>query len=647
MQLTPSGTLITGKRVTLKPYQPRAFLPRAYMSEQEILTNAGSELIFDVECFPNYFMCGFKHVQTGKYIKLSSNDNSINNRFLSWLLFSYRTIGFNSINYDLTILWAAYFNQSPEFLKFVSNKLILSGKRSSEIAKQFSFKMFNLPERQHIDLFNVCPLKGSLKLYSARLHCKRIQDLPFPDDISLEDWQIPIVDEYNCNDLDNTELLFKFCKERLELRAAISIEYKLDLMSKSDAQMAEAVISQEVGKLNKRWVKRPEIEPGTIFKYDCPQFLSFATPVMQTFLSKVKKAKFVVGHDGKLEVPIEIDTTLKIGNGEYKFGIGGLHSKEECVSYKSSETHKLSDHDATSFYPNAIINLGLYPIAMGPNFLVVYKRFKLERVAAKRAKRFTEDKGKKIFLNGASGKFSNVWSKLFSPNLTMQMNLTCQLSILMLVEMLECNGIQVVSANTDGITAYYNRDDEQKLLYWIKYWENLTAFETEETEYRAYYARDVGAYFALKTDGTIKVKGPYAEAGTQSGTQLDVNPVMLICSDAIKALLSVGRPIETTIRECKNIERFVVVRQAKAPGAAYCGQYLGKVVRWIYTKNNNNYIQYVASGNKVANSDGAYPVMDLPNEIPENLDYDRYVELTNSILYDIGYLSRPKQINFF
>src|SRR5882757_2978902 len=378
MQLTPDGTLIPGKRVALKPYQPRAFLPREYMSEQEILANVGTELILDSESFNNYFMVGFKHVRSNRYIKL---DFDFNPRFLSWLLFSYKTIGFNSITYDLPIMWASYFKRDPNFLKSVSNALITSGKRSNEIAKEFGFELFKLPERQHIDLFNVCPLKGSLKLYGARLHSKRIQDLPFPDNEPLEDWQIPIVQEYNCNDLDVTELIFNFCKERLELRTAISLEYNEDLMSKSDAQMAEIVISKEVGKLNKRWVKRPEIEPGTVFKYDCPQFLSFATPVMQTFLSKVKKAKFVVGHDGKLEVPIEIDTTLKIGNGEYKFGIGGLHSKEECVSYKSSNTHKLSDHDATSFYPNAIINLGLYPIAMGPNFLIVYKGFRVERVA--------------------------------------------------------------------------------------------------------------------------------------------------------------------------------------------------------------------------------------------------------------------------
>jgi len=75
---------------------------------------------------------------------------------------------------------------------------------------------------------------------------------------------------------------------------------------------------------------------------------------------------------------------------------GGLHSKEKCVKYVADETHKLTDRDVTSYYPNAIINLGLYPRACGPNFLTVFKGFKDARVAAKRAKNFTKDKGLKI-----------------------------------------------------------------------------------------------------------------------------------------------------------------------------------------------------------------------------------------------------------
>jgi hypothetical protein len=545
------------------------------------------------------------------------------------------------------MLWASYVNRHPLFLKDVANALILSGKRPNEIAKEYGFEIYKLQPRQHIDLFNVCPLKGSLKLYGARLHSKRIQELPFPDNEPLQDWQIPVVQEYNCNDLDVTEQVFKFCKERLELREAISIEYSLDLMSKSDAQMAEAVISQEVGKLNKRWVKRVTIEAGTVYKYSVPTFLMYATKPLQDLLRRIKKAEFIIGDTGKIISPPELEEPVQVGNNWFSVGIGGLHSKDKCKTFTAENGGKLKDIDVTSYYPNAIINMGLYPPAMGANFLVVYKGFKDQRVEAKKNKQFTKDKGLKIFLNGVSGKFSDVFSTMYGPANTLQMNLTGQLSILMLAEMFECNGIEVVSANTDGVVTFYNEADEEKVVYWIRYWEKLTGFQLEDVQYEKYYARDVNAYFAVKSDGSVKVKGPYSEVGSQSGTQLDNNPIHLICSDAIKLFLSKGTPVEETIRTCKDITRFVVVRNVKG-GAHKDGEYLGKVVRWAYYKGVRGTINYVSSGNKVAETDGAWPLQDLPESFPEDqIDYQKYIDLTKEILYDIGYYKRAKQVSFF
>lgn len=643
MLLNTDNQIICGKGVKLKPYQPRIFKPREYITENELRSSLNSDIILDGEYFPNFQMMGFKHVQSGKYINLGADFNP---HFLSWIINSFRSVGFNSITYDLIMLWATYINRDPAFLKDVSNALITYGKRKEEVEREFGFKCYKLQERQHIDLFNVCPLKGSLKLYGARLHSKRIQDLPFPDNVPLSPSQIPIVQEYNCNDLDVTEQIFKFCKERLQLREAISTEYNLDLMSKSDAQMAEAVISQEVGKLNGRYITRPEIPSGTTFKYHCPQFLQFAIPQMQALLEKIKKINFVITDSGKVAAPSELQQPVKIGNAYYQLGIGGLHSCEKECGYETNDIYKIRDTDVVSYYPRAIINLGLFPIAMGPNFLTVYGGFRDQRVEAKRRKDFTKDKGLKIFLNGTSGKFSDFWSKMYSPELTIHLNLTGQLSILMYVEMLECNGIKVISANTDGVVIYYRKDQEESLNYWADYWQKLTGFEFEHADYLKYYSRDVNAYFAVKEDGSVKVKGPYSEVGSQSGTQLDNNPIMLICSDAIKAFLSKQIPIEQTIHDCRDITRFVVVRNVKG-GACFQGEYLGKVVRWYKSKNSYNHIQYVISGNKVAESEGCKPLMDLPDSLPNDLDFEFYIQKCVDILQDIGYIKRQKQVSFF
>jgi hypothetical protein len=642
--LDENGLLTPDKRLTLLPYTPRPFIKREYMTDAELLQHAGTDLILDGEFYPNYGMFGFKHIKTGKYLVL---ENDYNPRKLSWIMFSYRTIGFNSIYFDLPLVWASYHNRDPAFLKSVTNAIIQRGMYGQDAAKEFGFTIYRLPRFQHIDLIEVCPLGKSLKLYGARLHSKRLQDLPFPPDDNLEPWQIDEVRGYNANDLDVTELVYNFDKmqERLELRRSISMDYDLDLMSKSDAQMAEAVISKEVGKLNKQYVKRPEIEPGTTYKYTPPPYLSYRTEAMQKMFAAIKRADFTIADSGKMISPPCLSETVAINKGVYTLGIGGLHSNEKCVGYEAKNGKKLKDTDVVSYYPNAIVNLKLIPVAMGPNFLTVYKGFKDQRVEAKRTKQFTKDKGLKIFLNGVSGKLSDKYSTMYSPHLTIQMNLTGQLSILMLAEMFELNGIEVISANTDGIVAYYDEADEAKLEYWTDYWRKLTGFDTETVEYTKYYARDVNNYFAVK-EKDVKVKGVWSEVGSQSGTQLDNNPIMLICSDAIKAFLSVGTPIEETINACQNITRFIIVRQVKG-GAAFRGEYLGKVVRWYYSKSSTDCIQTVMHGSRVATSENCMPLMDIGETLPTDLDRNRYIELTKQALYDIGYFKRPEKVVFF
>ena len=145
----------------------------------------------------------------------------------------------------------------------------------------------------------------------------------------------------------------------------------------------------------------------------------------------------------------------------------------------------------------------------------------------------------------------------------------------------------------------------------------------------------------------IKAKGAYAEIGSASGTQLDVNPTTLICVDAVKALLSKNIPIEETILNCKDFTRFVTVRQAKAPGAHWKGEYLGRVLRWAYMKGETGCIQTVAHNSKIADSDGARPYQDLPKSFPSDINYQWYINKTKEILEEIGYSPKPKQISFF
>jgi len=643
--LNKAGLIELDKKVALKPYVARQHPEREYLTDEELLANVGGTLFVNVESYPNYFLITFKLLNTNKFLMIECGEGrSFNPKFLAWLMQSYRTIGFNSISFDLNIIWHAYACQDAAILKDSVNDLIVYDMRPHELKQKYSFFTY---KTNHIDLIEVAPLKGSLKLYGARLHTKSIQEQPFDINDDLTEFEISELKHFNFTQLCITEELFHFMKERLDLRESLGAEYREDLMSKSDAQIAEVILAKEIAKLNGKGSKRSEIEPGTTYKYSVPSYIKYQSAELKAMLGRIRTAKFVVGPTGKIGLPDELKSSVRIGNGVYRLGIGGLHSSEETVSYRSDSNTDVVDDDVASYYPRLITTLELYPESCGPNFLVAFEKIIETRLDAKAKKIFSRDKGLKIVINGTSGKLSDVWSLFYSPSNTIQMTVSGQLALLMLIEWFEMEGIPVISANTDGIVKLVTKEKAELKNQIIKHWEKMTGFTTEETKYKSYYARDVNSYFAVKEDGKAKKKGPYSEVGSQSGTQLDTNPTALICSDAVEALLSKGVPIEETIMACKDFTRFVTVRQAKSPGAHWKGEYLGKVLRWYYAVGETDCIRTVAHNSMVADSTGAKPCLELPEGMPEDIDYQWYVDKTKSILYDIGYLKRPKQVAFF
>lgn len=643
--LTPEGFITLERSAQLKPYVAREFPEREYLTDQELLDNVGKTLFLNVEVYPNFFLITFKLHQTNKFLQL---DIPFNSRLLSWIMWNYQTVGFNSLNYDILMIWLAYSEQNIERLKDATNDLILRGMREYELKKEYHFFTF---KTNHIDLMQVLPLKGSLKLYGARIHTKSIQEQPFDIHSDLSPDQIEQLKGFNCNQLDITEELFNFCKERLELRVSMGAEYNEDLRSKSDAQIAEVVLTKEVAKINGEKSKKITVEPGTTYRYSVPHYLQYQSQNLKDMLGKIRTAKFIVNEFGKIDLPDELKASVSIGKGSYRLGIGGLHSEEKCVAYKANPDLSIVDRDVASYYPRLVTTLGLYPQSYGPAFLVAYEEIIQSRLRAKEAKRKTEAAGKKIVVNGAGGKFSDTYSFLYGPDLTIQMTVTGQLDLLMFIEALTLCGLEVISANTDGVVTLVPKDKEQTYKDCWQWWQATTGFETEETRYSSYYGRDVNSYFAVKEGAKsrddVKLKGPWSEKGSQSGTQLDTNPASLICTDAICDLLVKGTPIEQTIRECKDFTRFVTVRQAKAPGAHKNGHLLGRVLRWYYAKGEMGIIQYVQSNNKVPDTDGAKPCLDLPNTFPDDIDFSWYENKCKGILEDIGYTVKPKQISFF
>ena len=595
-------------------------------------TEIKNPVIFDIETFRNYFLVAFKSVRNQHVVKIEMRgqdatlDAKAKRRIIT-ILSGNCIVGFNSMNFDTPILMAALSGFTCLKLKELANHIINNNYRGWMAFRDLGMKW---PEHfEHIDIQEPTPgIRVSLKLYGARINSGFIQDLPYEHDAYLEPDQMNKVANYCENDLQITMELFKKIKPRIILRFDMESEYGIpNLTSKSDAQIAEAIIKEE---LRRKIYNRRGIRVKESYRYTAPDFISFDSPELNEILDYIEGLDIGLTENGGLNFTAKMKKAVQIGDTIYKFGIGGLHSMEKSKTYHSTETMQVIDRDVEAYYPNIILNLGLTPEHIGEAFLDVYKDLVDKRIKAKREGDTVVNESMKIVINGSFGKFGSKYSAIYSPDLLMNVTFTGQLSLLMLIEKLEANGIQVVSANTDGFVSLVNEDKRELYNQICEAWEEHTKFKLEETLYDGICIRDVNNYFAFRNGKKVKGKGVFAV------DQLQKNPHVRICSEAVENHVIHGWSIRDQIIDCKDITKFMLVRTVNG-GATYNGDFVGKVMRWVYVQGGYP-ILYKKNGHKVPKSDNSLPVMRLTKIIPSDLDYLRYIEEATSLLGDVGQL---------
>jgi hypothetical protein len=598
--------------------------------------------VMDTENYPNFWLCKFKNIATGKTKEYALHEgHPLDIAGLKDILLKYTIITFNGINYDFPMIAYALSGATNKQLKEANDKIIVGGLKAWQFYDQFHLKPFAFiddPRFDQIDLIEVAPgVADSLKIYGGRMHTKKMQDLPFNPAEPLSPEQMILVSEYCGNDLQVTSELYAELKKPIDLRVKMSKQYGMDLRSKSDAQLSETVICSEIEKLMDCPVKKHNIKVGDTFKYKVPDFISFKTPYMQSVLARFAASEFVVNIKHKVEPLYDyLDEPIVINGTEYQFGMGGLHSKECNFSCHSDVDTQLFDIDATSFYPYVILVCGLFPPQLGEAFLEIFKKIVETRITAKKSGNEDTAQSMKIMINGVFGKLGSWFSKLFSPSLMIQTTLTGQLVALMLIERLELAGIHIVSANTDGITVSCPRNFIDLKNSIVREWMVDTGFAIEENKYVAVYSQSVNSYIAVKPDGKSKRKGEFGKVTLQH------TPKNEIIGDAICEYLINDIPVEETIRNCTDIRKFVTVRKVNG-GAVKDDSYIGKAIRYYHSTATETAIHYQTTGNMVPESMGAVPVMQLPDEFPKDVDLNWYIEQTHAAMFTPGYLNADKK----
>jgi len=589
-------------------------------------------ITIDVEIYENYFLLSALNSANGKVKHFEMYEGQpLNKPALMKLMSGNTTLSFNGNSFDLPIIVAALSGWPVSKLKGLCDKIIQSNAPSWMICRDYKLK---IPDRwDHIDIIEVAPGMVSLKVYGGRLHYATIQDLPIEPAALISPAERATLRDYCVNDLQTTYALYKSLEKQVALRVSMSKQYGVDLRSKSDAQIAETVIKSELQKQTGKQYRKPELPDGITFKYQDPHIVEFQTEQLQKMFKTVLDISFGLGANGAVKMPPELaKSKIKIGQAEYTMGIGGLHSCEKAQTVIAGKDEHLIDVDVASYYPNIILQQALAPKSMGAPFLKVYQSIVDRRIRAKHSGDKVTANTLKIVVNGSFGKLGSKWSALYAPELMLQTTVTGQLALLMLIEAFELAGLRVYSANTDGVVVKCKADQVDTMRNICFDWMLSTSYELEETHYKALASRDVNNYVAVTTEGELKRKGVFASGG------LAKNPDCNVCFTAVGERLSNGTPLSETIVNCKDVTQFVTVRKVTG-GAKWRDEYLGKAVRFYYSKDVDLSvnIEYVKNGNKVPKSDGAKPLMTLPDTMPADVDYKRYIAMAEELLKGVGY----------
>lgn len=617
--------------------------------------------VFDAEVCPNKAMVGFMDLENGEISQFQHDDGQSIAKYIKGRIL----IGFNSKNYDNIIVTAMIKGKTPKQIYNISFDLVEGGGSRWDYDNKIE---------HDIDLIEVAPGSASLKLYGAVLNAKKLQDLPYSPHEKHNKKMWKNVCKYNKNDLRLTKLLYDELKPRLELREQLGKQYDIDIMSRSDAQAAEDIFQVELKKIGidarKEGKKKKRI---TEINYVAPESVKFKRDDLNKLVKRIEKTTIQINNAGSPMIPDWLkDEIVYINEKPYNIQLGGLHSMEKSTTVIPPKGKKLGNVDVASMYPSLIIELGLYPKHLTDAFLKIYRGIRDRRMEAKRSGNKTVANTLKIVLNGSYGKFGSNYSFLYAPDLMLQVTLTGQLYLLMLIEAFEDNGIEVVSSNTDGIELIY--DDIHLVNKLVNKWEKTTKLEMEYGEYKSLHSRDVNAYVAVYED-EVKSKGFYDTPGLKvSGIKGWEYPIV---TEAIRKFLLDDTPMKDTIMGCKDPSQFCVARQVTG-GAIWSPEdypnteeydeylkkvpfklnkalekrndnfkkefvlaeankwYIGKVVRYYYSTEGKPMF-YKSSGNRVPKSDGCKPMMKLVKKMPKDMDFDKYIELAKIHLEELGY----------
>lgn len=378
------------------------------------------KLLYDIECFPNFFFVGFKNYETKEIITFEISEHKDQRKELYEFIKNIDKnntffISFNGIDYDNIVLNYFYKNYKESSfenwdidsllnaLKEFSNYVITNKDNYNNLEIKY-FKYHN--KWIDIDLFRYWSKmtrinrKISLKSLGIHLNHIRVQELPFHHNQNLSKEEQEKIIDYNLNnDLVILEKLCDKMKSQIIQRQDANLKYGFDCWSWDGVKLGLNILLEEyckefnyerkqisglrsklepikVERLLSHKIKFQVTEEKVELKYDkqnkpyylCNSFYSLYNHLKERIVSTTN----------------ELSYSVILNNVKYDIKSGGLHSYHNPeIIEPNLDKYIYRDKDVSSYYPSLGAEYGYVPQHL-PGMDKVIKRIKQQRIQYKK-----------------------------------------------------------------------------------------------------------------------------------------------------------------------------------------------------------------------------------------------------------------------
>jgi hypothetical protein len=639
-------------------------------------------IIYDIETLKEYFLVVCLIPQEPyRVFKVNAEQNDLD----AFVKFAedhkdYYWVGYNNLRFDSQVIeWVLRNNEYWHELSALEITAKIHQK-ATDVIDDANYDVFPEYREQdltlkQIDLFRIHHFDNknrrvSLKRLEFEMDLENIEEMPIDHNkIGMTHDDIVTTTGYCLNDVWATYQFYLITigqtdhplykgDNRIELRQDIYEEFGIPCLNYSDSKIGDEMIKKyycEEKKIDYKELPKKGTFGNVYVKNCIADYVEFQTPELQQFLKNIRKLKLGIQDDFKEEIHFY--------DNVYSFMKGGLHTENKPEVFEADDEYKIIDWDVSSYYPAIIINNKRFPRHLGKEFLAGYKRMFERRLElkplAKKDKRIKGIVGAlKLAVNSVYGKSSDMQNWIYDRQLTMFTTITGELSLMMLIEMYELNGIHVISANTDGVTVRVHKsklDDMRKINTW---WQNLTEYELERTDYQKIIFSTVNDYIAIKTDGEIKKKGDFL-----TDFELHKNKSARIVPIALEAYYVHDIPVADTIMAHNNIYDFCL-RQKSSKDFHYEGWNRARGEKTTYNKLIRYYVSNTgekllkvknpecqSNAADVSQVEAGEWVCTVCNNLPKNTDvttaginYQYYIERAERIIHKIQTNGKKRKV---